>query len=128
MSRLLISSTVHMRHESSTNLNLQLYNPHPSLQTKRNSHKEACNDNVTQPERWNCHQTIDRYERTDLASYFARDLVALAPRNIRHFAPLVHKYISIATIVCAHGTTIYELVAECNICALRDDMDYMHIR
>ena len=48
-----------------------------------------------------------------------------ASQNVRHFAPFARECVSMATLVCAHGTTILtnrepsELVEECILYALQ---------
>ena len=107
------ASTVHMcRWKQHWTLNLCYYGvdhtPHCRPRAAARTHRVMATFSLCS----NVESTTRLWQRTDLVSRFARGSVARglhaeqASRNARRFAPFVRECISMATLVCAHGTTI----------------------
>ena len=105
--------------ERTLNLLVSLHRPHPSMQV--NSSCSNSTAMATFSLCWIYHQAMTKNRsRLLLCSRLGSTL-----ENARHLVPFVQECISIATLVCAHGTANLtnrgpsELVEECIFCALQ---------
>ena len=114
-----MSTCIYSAHAAVRTLNLILRRPHPSMQVN-----SRC---LNSPLQWrrsrsarmsNLPPDYDKEQTSSLASLEAHWPAEQASQNVRCFAPFVRECISMAILVCAHGTAILtnrepcELVAE----------------